>query len=121
GLSQNDNFGSSVDTDGTMIAVGCPHRNSTAAQTPVTGAMSSAGCVYIYRWNSGTQAWDADGQLFAQHPVAGMSLGGTVKIAGGKVYASSYSRNEVCVFRRIGASNWVQEAVLHDPEASASS
>ena len=109
-------FGAAVDTDGQYVAVGCLNQNSTPEQTPMVGQVYGAGCVYVYKWNLNTESFDLDGQLFAEDASSSLQMGGTVKIAGGKIYASSYSNHKVYCFKRLGANNWVHEFTLQDPE-----
>jgi hypothetical protein len=113
GLQGLDYFGQAVATDGTYVAISATGAGSTAAETPDTGALSSVGCVYVYRWNG--SAWVDDGKIFPQDGAIFEYMGGTLAIDNGKIYAGSYASRKVRVFRRLGANHWVQEAVIGAP------
>jgi hypothetical protein len=117
--SSYGHFGYSVDTDGTYIVASMPWYDTSAAESPMAGAGENAGCVWVYKWNSTTNAWDVDGKLIARTKGTTYLLGETVKISGGKVFAASQSDGRVYQFRRLGANNWVQEAVYGNPESGA--
>lgn len=72
--SAYDAFGTSVDFDGTTIAVGTPNDD---------GAELDSGSVSLYRI-AGTQ-WERFKVLAPSHPIAGLRIGVDVAVSGGRV------------------------------------
>ena len=77
----NDNFGSSVDTDGTVVIVGAS----------VAGFGGAFGAAYVYRYD-GTQ-WIEEQKLLASDGVEGDRFGGAVAVRGNTAVVGAWSNN----------------------------
>jgi hypothetical protein len=103
-------FGSSVAVSGEVAVVGAP---LTGDYGPASGA------AYLYRFDSGADAWVERGKLLAPGGAAGQKFGSAVAISGGVVVAGAPSHpgnGEPCaayVYRfDSGTSTWPLDGVL---------
>ncbi len=101
-------FGSSVDSDGDVIAVGADYRDS--------GGLLRSGAVYVFRRQG--MSWVEEAILTAPNPVAEDHLGASVAISGNTIVAgapswSSHAQSTgwIHVFEYDGA-NWTHQAQL---------
>jgi hypothetical protein len=88
-----DFFGSSVDIDGGMIAVGAPDDDGPDWASPSTNF--NCGAVYVFERNEGgLDAWGQTGKITVTESYTNDQLGSSVAIEGGTIVASALYRDE---------------------------
>jgi len=108
-IFQGDQFGTSVATDGTVIAVGAPSKD--------VGTLGEAGGAYIFR--HGDLGWVEEATLVGPVPAATNRLGAAVAVSGDVVLAGETNGDGVAtntgavqLFRFDGTDSWSWEAEL---------
>jgi len=102
-----NDFGHSLATDGTSLAIGDPNDTSSGA---------SSGSVHVYRQLAG--AWTPIGVVRPSLPSAG-KFGATVAIEGDELFVSSATTHGVWHFRRLPSGQWIELGIGSVPIAAS--
>ena len=109
----NAYFGDSVAIDGNEVIVGAVLEDSNG--------LTNNGAVHTYRYTNGT--WNFDGTITELGGLSQDAFGGQVAISGDRVVITNgdYMQQDSAfkgafVYHRVGASTWVFEKVLGDPD-----
>jgi hypothetical protein len=123
-LDVNDQFGASVDIEGTTIVVGAPFEDGGSATNARDNTAEDAGAVYVFENNG--QKWEQQAYLKAATPGAGDQFGYAVAISDGSIVVGAPNEaskdgnpanndlpfaGAAYVFTR-AATGWSQQAIL---------
>jgi hypothetical protein len=105
--NQDDEFGSSVATDGTLVAIGAPGEDASAGDLPPNlGAKSNCGSVYIYEIVGNAAV--LLGRVFAEDASDNALFGSSVDINDDTLVVGAIGANASYLFKRNGQGDYVQ-------------
>ena len=119
GVSDQDEFGTSIGISGDTLVVGSPFESSASADEPDDNSLGSSGAAYVYVREGAT--WTRQAVLKAGAPERNAAFGDSLAISGDTIVVGARgegANGAAYVFVRT-ASTWSQEARLEPSKGSA--